>query len=128
MVQNVVINRDCLEDGDAAKLRRLAERPAPTRRARLGLRRGAAARLEGLLSEARRLQRGEDGGDEALSILLCSGRMIETLARQAAGEGGARLPAWEGEPRALRLMARLVGLGDKPLTRDEVISILRKSL
>ena len=78
MVQNVVINRDCLEDGDAAKLRRLAERPAPTRRARLGLRRGAAARLEGLLSEARRLQRGEDG-DEALSILLRSGRMIETL-------------------------------------------------
>ena len=122
MVQNVVINRDCLEDGDAAKLRRLAERPAPTRRARLGLRRGAAARLEGLLSEARRLQESEDGGDEALSILLRSGRVIETLARQAAGEGGARLPAWEGEPRALRLMARLVGMGDKPLTRDGLLA------
>ena len=70
MVQNVVINRDCLEDGDAAKLRRLAERPAPTRRVRLGLRRGAAARLEGLLSEARRLQESEDGGDEANEAFL----------------------------------------------------------
>ena len=122
MVQDRVINRDCLEDADAAKLRRLAERPAPVRRARLGLRRGEAARVEGLLSEARRLQRGEDAGDEALSVLARNGRVIGTCVRRAVDEGGARLPAWEGEPRALRLMARLVGLGDKPLTRDRLLA------
>ena len=121
MDQSPNIERETISEADAALLRHLAERPAPVRRARLRLSAGEGRRLDALLERAHRLSRVEGVEDEALSALLREGRVILACARRAMSEGGGRLPAWSDGPRVEALLARLVGVGDAPLSSGRLL-------
>ena len=108
---------------DLALMKRLAGRHRPEGAARLGLRKGEVRRLERLLEEAHGLRRSLPDGDEALARLDARGPMLISLARQAAGEGGARLPAWGGEPRVEAALAALCRR-ELPLTRRRMLDAL----
>ncbi|MBR1821465.1 MAG: hypothetical protein IJ769_07580, partial [Clostridia bacterium] len=120
MDQNMGLSQEYIDDG-AARLGRLAERPAPKGRARLHLTRKSVRRMEALLDVARRLQRAEGVEDEALGRLIRESRVIETCARQARAEDGAALPAWRDHPRVALIMDRLIAGGDAPLTRERLL-------
>ena len=106
---------------DAALMRELARRNALRGAARSGLRRREADGLARTLERVRRLRRVERVEDDALAALASQARVIGALARRASGEGGARLPAWNGRPRIEVAMERLVALGDAALDRDRLI-------
>ncbi|MBR6220684.1 MAG: hypothetical protein IKQ80_08975, partial [Clostridia bacterium] len=117
---------DCEASGDAALMRRLAGHNAPGRRVRLGLDRRTLKRLEARLDRAHRLRRCSASADEALVRLDGQAPALLSCARQAAAEGGARVPGWRGRPRIEAAMGALCAGGAAALTRGRLLAALRE--